>query len=61
MKAKLRADIDCTRQKDKELHARLQSKMPKREPSTEDSIVSSVKEGVWRNTPMSCMRLIRLS
>ncbi|KAK0466072.1 uncharacterized protein EV420DRAFT_1709827 [Desarmillaria tabescens] len=46
MKAKLRVDIDRTRQKDQELHARLESKMPKREPSSEDTISSSVKEDV---------------
>ncbi|KAK0473078.1 hypothetical protein IW261DRAFT_1423860 [Armillaria novae-zelandiae] len=40
MTAKLRADIDRTRQKDKELYARLQSKMPKREPSSEDAIIN---------------------
>lgn len=39
IKAKLRADIDRTRQKDKELDARLESKMPKRGPSSEDTIV----------------------
>ncbi|SJL13503.1 uncharacterized protein ARMOST_16947 [Armillaria ostoyae] len=44
MKAKLRADIDRTRQKVKELHARLESKMPQREPSSEDTILSVVKE-----------------
>ncbi|KAK0234056.1 hypothetical protein IW262DRAFT_1477455 [Armillaria fumosa] len=38
MKAKLRTDIDRTRQKDEELHARLESKMLKREPSSDDAI-----------------------
>ncbi|KAK0209155.1 hypothetical protein DFS33DRAFT_1415461 [Desarmillaria ectypa] len=42
MEVRVKADIERARQKDEALHARLQSKMPKREPSPVETIAVSV-------------------